>query len=256
MKFSIITISLNAVETINETIASIENQTFSDFEHIIVDGGSIDGTKEIIEAYTKRNNNARVVYVEPEGISHAMNEGIKAAHGTYIMHIHADDALHDNTVLADIDLFLQAHPVDWMYGGISVINEKGNESGTFPNKSLFHATSRNLVKSWLLQLYNYIPHQAVAIKKSVFDQYGMFDETLTSGMDPDVWLRLRKKTSWMYMPRIIAKFRLHKGSQTGSTEKQKENRDNFEVVQKRHLGSITMLCAKIVRKLIDIKQYE
>lgn len=257
MRFSIITITFNAEATLPATLASIAAQSFKDFEHIVIDGNSTDRSAKILEKYRLQNpDHVHIHSVKPQGISHAMNEGIEHARGEYVMHIHADDVLYDNNVLKDMDAFLKTYPVDWMYGAIEVINERDESCGTFPNKRLFQATSKNIFKSWLLQLYNYIPHQAVAIRKSVFRTHGMFDEHISSAMDPDLWLRIRTKTSWMYMPRLIAKFRLHEESQTGSKKKQKENREHVKRVQKKHLGPITYILARIVTKMVHAKQYE
>ncbi len=256
MKFSIITITRNSAETLKETIESVQMQSFKDYEHIFVDGHSTDGTLELIEAYKQKYPGmVKLFQAEPKGISAAMNEGIRRAIGDYILHLHADDALYDSEVLADVAKFLGTKKVDWIYGKIMVRDNKGNDTGTFPNKKIFHANSNNRFKSWLLQIFNYIPHQAVFIKRNCFERFGFFDETLTSAMDPDLWLRIRTKTTWEYIDRCISSFRISTNSQTGSKETREQNRKNLRIIQRRHLKSMTYILARLVTRLVHIKQF-
>ena len=90
--FTILTASLNSVSTIKQTVESIKNQTFQNFEHIVIDGGSNDGTVEVL----KKNEHAYNLYwaSKPDkGISNALNKGLKLAKGKYVLVLHADDCL-------------------------------------------------------------------------------------------------------------------------------------------------------------------
>lgn len=96
MRFSIITVCYNAVHTIEETILSVQRQTFKDYEHIIIDGGSTDGTLEIIDKYREKFS---VVVSEPDrGIYDAMNKGIFFSKGTFIAMLNADDYYLDDAL--------------------------------------------------------------------------------------------------------------------------------------------------------------
>ena len=97
MKLSIITINYNNQEGLKKTIESVVSQTMRDFEWIVIDGGSTDGGKEIIE-----QNKQCLDYwcSEPDkGIYHAMNKGIRASHGDYLMFLNSGDSLYDNKVI-------------------------------------------------------------------------------------------------------------------------------------------------------------
>lgn len=256
MKFSIITITLNSAKTLEETLESVRGQSFKDFEHIFVDGNSTDNTLTLLETYKQQTGDrVKVFQSKPKGISAAMNEGIRHASGDYIMHLHADDTLCDADVLSDVVEFLEQKKIDWLYGKIMVQDERGKNMGTFPDKKIFQASYRDRFKSWLLQLFNYIPHQAVFIRRDCFEKFGLFDESLTSAMDPDLWLRIRTKTNWTFMNRCISTFRLRSDSQTGSKEKQKENRENVRQVHGRHLTGLTYVLARMISKMVRIKQY-
>ena len=100
MKISVITVCFNAVSTIEKTICSVLNQSWSDLEYIIIDGGSKDGTVDILKKYSSRLS----YYIsEPDkGIYDAMNKGVKKASGDYVLFLGADDLLFDNEVLSVI----------------------------------------------------------------------------------------------------------------------------------------------------------
>lgn len=98
---SIVTVSLNAVATIEDTIASVAMQS-ADFgiEHICVDGGSKDGTRAIIEAWALRSSRLRSVFEADDGIFDAMNKGLRAARGEYVLFLNADDFLTSPIAIA------------------------------------------------------------------------------------------------------------------------------------------------------------
>lgn len=255
MKFSIITITKNSATTLSKTIESVETQSYKDYEHIFIDGNSNDQTIEILKTYEARHpSNVKIFQQTPRGISYAMNEGIRKANGEYMLHLHADDALYDAQVLADVANFLEGNAYDWVYGKIMVIDAAGKEIGVFPNKKIFQANSEDTFKSWLLQLYNYIPHQAVFIKKNCFEKFGYFDESISSAMDPDMWLRIRTKTTWAYIDRCISTFTLSETTQTGSAEKKLENWNNVKHVQKKSLKGITYALARLIAHVVRSKQ--
>lgn len=99
-KLTIITINLNNKAGLQTTIDSVIAQTYKDFEWIIIDGGSTDGSKELIEKYT---NYIKYWVSEPDkGIYNAMNKGIKVAEGEYLQFLNSGDSLFSNSVLSDI----------------------------------------------------------------------------------------------------------------------------------------------------------
>lgn len=173
-----------------------------------------------------------------------MNYGIQEVRGEYLIHLHADDLFHDTNVLQDVDLFLTQHPVDWIYSQVQIVERDGAVVGCWPKKRIYHHASDSRFGKYLLKFFNYLPHQAMFVKKEMFDRFGMFDETLTSAMDPDMWLRVKDKTTWTYMDRVIAKFCVRSDAQSSSQKKQKENTMNYQRVQERYLAPWERVCAK------------
>ncbi|NGP75942.1 glycosyltransferase [Balneolaceae bacterium YR4-1] len=160
-KLSIITINLNNVDGLKKTIESVLNQTFSDFEYIIIDGASEDGSLETIKQFSDR-----ISYwvSEPDkGIYNAMNKGIKKAKGEYIIFMNSGDYFNNSKILERI--FSIERKADFIIGEIEMFME---------NKNLKTNTPQNI--SFELLYNGTIYHQATFTKKTVFEQLGGYNE--------------------------------------------------------------------------------
>lgn len=112
MKISIITINYNNVEGLKRSIESVVNQTSKDYEYIIIDGGSTDGSVDVIKLYSNR-----IDYWESEpdrGIYHAMNKGVKLATGEYVIFMNSGDKFYSNEIIAD---FIKLNPKEDILSG-------------------------------------------------------------------------------------------------------------------------------------------
>lgn len=125
MKVSIITVCYNSVNTIEQTILSVLNQSYNDIEYIIIDGGSTDGTLEVIGKYSDRIN--KIVSEPDYGIYDAMNKGIQVATGELIAFLNSDDWYNDGVIERVIDKY-QSTMGDVLYGDMSVIDKDGKEA--------------------------------------------------------------------------------------------------------------------------------
>ncbi|MBT4652030.1 MAG: glycosyltransferase [Candidatus Pacebacteria bacterium] len=249
--FSIITCTRNSEKFISQNLSSMKNQTFNDFEHVFVDGESTDDTVKLLKEYKKDNPklNIRILSKKPQGISNAMNEGIKKSRGKYIFILHSDDSFYNNSILENSAKYLLKNlDLDWIYGKIRVIDEKSNEVGHFPTKRIFQ-------KSWkyLLKFINYIPHQAVFTKKEVFDEHGLFEEKYKSAMDQELWLRINYKTKWSFIDATIANYRIHKNAQSSGKANYKKNLEEYYGIQRKYLvlweKPISLLINYVVEKM-------
>lgn len=167
MKVSIVTINWNNKVGLEQTIKSVLSQTYADYEFIIVDGASTDGSLEIIE-----ENKHRIHYwvSEPDsGIYNAMNKGIYAAQGEYCYFLNSGDIFVSDHVLADI--FKHDVIANFVCGNI-IWDEKGK----------FRKDDGYQHRDWLFSLYDiysgFLCHQAFLIKKEMFNEYGYYDESL------------------------------------------------------------------------------
>ena len=175
--FTILTASLNKGATLRKTLESIRNQSFQDFEHIVVDGGSGDQTLEILKNY---QNTYNMIWIsEPDkGIADALNKGLKLVRGRYALVIQADDALLDSHTLAHV---------------FSIIKTEFFDIWTFPvtwNSSL---QSKTIVRPfrllWWHRFRNIFPHKGVFVHRRVFNRIGRFNERFSISMDYDFFYR-------------------------------------------------------------------
>ncbi len=171
MKLSIITINKNNSQGLERTIQSVINQTFRDFEYIIIDGASTDGSVEIIKKY---QNKIDYWVSEPDrGIYHAMNKGIKVAKGEYLLFLNSGDWLTDDTILEKV--FSIDFNEDIVYGNI-MVDEKFIKK--YPNK---------ITLKYFLE--DSLPHPATLIKKKLFNTIGRYNESLKIAADWEFFLR-------------------------------------------------------------------
>ena len=209
MKLSIITINYNNAEGLRKTIASVASQTFRDFEHIIVDGGSKDGSVEIIreyadnEAIRQENSKADNLALSPhhlitsspiiwisekdKGIYDAQNKGIRLAHGEYCYFLNAGDTFCSEHVLELIfkPLTFNLSPLtstpDILYGNEIIVDGNGQCVGI----------ARGVENPSFVDLYNScMKHQASFIHRSLFEQYGMYDTDMRICADFDWFFRV------------------------------------------------------------------
>jgi glycosyltransferase involved in cell wall biosynthesis len=237
--FSIVTCTWNSAATLADTLASVRAQTCADVEHIFVDGGSTDATLAMLEAYPGRK---RILRDVGGGIARAMNEGIRAASGDIVAHLHSDDYYADPEVLQTVAARFAGAGVDWVYGNIQVLKE----GRLLPPHRMppFSYSSFAAGKAS-------VPHPAVFIRRAVFEQVGLFDEQLKYAMDIDLWLRLGQRARPALVERPLTVFRDHAGS-LSSANKLKARREEFQV-RKRHMGKAPLafgvFCLRYLKRM-------
>lgn len=202
MKFTIVTCTWNSAATLAETIGSVNAQRGAQIEHVFVDGGSTDGTLEIIESMAP---NAVVLRDRRGGISRAMNDGIAAATGDVIAHLHSDDFYASPDVLSTVQAAFAGAPQSrWLVGRMDVLRDGRRIAAAAPRHALtLQAFRRGAVS---------IPHPAVFIRRDLFDECGGFEEHLKYAMDIDLWLRLLPVATPLTVHDTLAVFREHAGS--------------------------------------------
>ncbi|MBI4947160.1 MAG: glycosyltransferase [Bacteroidetes bacterium] len=178
-KLSIITVNLNNVDGLLKTIESVVEQTFSDYEYIVIDGGSIDGSVESIKKYADK---IRYWVSEPDkGIYNAMNKGIKQAKGEYCLFLNSGDWLFEKDTLSNV--FKKFPDQDIVYGNLQT--PKG--TWTYPQKLTFSVF-----------FFSSIAHPATFIRKSLFDTYGYYNENYTIASDWEFFIIALVKNNCSY----------------------------------------------------------
>lgn len=170
MKLSVITVNYNNYKGLLRTLDSIKTQSSRDFEWIVIDGGSIDESKDFLE----KNNDLITYWVsEPDdGIYNAMNKGIKASRGEYLLFLNSGDCFYDSNVVESF--YVDSSNEEIIYGDI--LNE--SPDGTFRRQTL-NKRQISICDLWVHTL----PHQASFIKRTAFEKYGYYNEEIKVSAD-------------------------------------------------------------------------
>ena len=204
-KISIVTPSFNQASFIEENILSVLNQNYSSFEHIIIDGGSTDGTLDILKKYS----HLRWVSEPDKGQSHALNKGFHMATGEIIGWLNSDDTYCTN-IFDSVEEVFQDKNVSVVCGDGYEINEQGKTVRTLSSRK---SRPEDLIKYWKWR-YEFV-QPAFFFRRSVLDEVGYLDESLYYTMDYDLLIRLGKRCEFYYLQKPLANYRLYSGSKTG-----------------------------------------
>jgi glycosyltransferase involved in cell wall biosynthesis len=196
---SIIIPSYNQARFLEFTIQSILEQDYPNFEIIVVDGGSTDGSVEIIKRYADRF--AWWVSEKDKGHADALNKGFARAKGEIIAWLNSDDTYYPGAI-ADAVRVLQENPdVGLVYADADLTDEEGKIIGRF--------ASRQTDYKKLLRASVHIPQATTFFRADLYRQVGELSLSLFFAFDYDLWVRLSKVSRLLYVPHLWATFRLH-----------------------------------------------
>ena len=201
---TIVTPSYNQAKYLRATMESVFAQTYPNIEYIVIDGGSKDGSTEIIQAY--EDWLAYWVSEPDEGQTDAINKGFARANGKYLAWLNSDDTYEPEAVTEAIS-FLETHPeVGLVYGDANYIDAEGKPYGKFPAAETDYQRLR--------RGYVHIPQQSAFWRADLWQQVGPLDPKMYFAMDYDLWLRLAKISKLAYIPKTWANFRIHEDAKT------------------------------------------
>jgi len=203
---AVVTPTLNQAGFIRETIDSVLGQGYPGLEYRVMDGGSTDGTLEILQSY----GSALCYHSGPDaGQSDAINRGWRDTTGEIVAWLNSDD-LYLPGALQRVADFFEGHPeVDLAYGDCKLIDAAGRETGRYPAQPFDYAT---LLRSAV----NYIPQPAAFFRRRLLDEVGELDPGLHYTMDFDYWLRAGLRHQAAYLPIPLASLRLHGGAKSAA----------------------------------------
>ncbi len=202
-KVSVITAAYNHLKFIRQSVESVQAQTFRDFEHIVIDDGSSDGTADILQTF------GQITYVRQEnrGAHAAINRGIHMSTGEYIGVVDSDDAWLPNKLELQVAL-LDANPEAGMvYSLAYFIDSEGNRR----DESWLMGTpfdDPNQIFEELLQR-NRIPVVTALMRRTCLDEVGFFSEQFKALSDWDLWLRFCLQYPVLFIPEMLALYRVH-----------------------------------------------
>jgi glycosyltransferase involved in cell wall biosynthesis len=207
---SVIMAAYNHAAYIGQAISSVLAQSWQDFELIVVDDGSTDGTREAVAAFGEP---VRYIYQENQGQGGARNTGIAHARGTYICFLDDDDLWLPH-YLETVMGVLQPRPtVGALYAACQIIDSEGNPMPQVMSRVVPPADMYDTLVEG-----GWFPPLVVTVRKSVLDEVGPLDLSLRGNDDWELWLRVARRHVFMGIPEVLALYRMHGGGLSANTE--------------------------------------
>lgn len=196
---SIVTPSFNQAPYLERTIRSILGQDYPNIEYLIVDGGSTDGSLEIIKGYSDQLD--WWVSEKDAGQTDAINKGFSHAKGEILAWLNSDDTYEPGAIASAVGRLQQHLEAGMVYGDANLIDENDQVIGRFPARQTDYARLR--------RGFVHIPQQTAFFRAALWKQVGPLDPSFYFAMDYDLWVRLARLSRLIYFPETWANFRLH-----------------------------------------------
>lgn len=244
MKVSLITVTLNSERFLEECILSVVNQDHKDIEYIVIDGGSTDGTRAIIEKYS--DFITRWISVKDDGMYDAINTGMREATGEIIGTLNSDDILASTDVISSIAAcFTEKPDVDALYGDLVYVDQKDTDKVTRVWKGLPFKRSR-FRHGWMPA------HPTFYFRRNLLNKFGFYESHFYSASDYEFMLRYLYyySVNAVYLARLLVKMRVGGMSNRTIYQRLRANRRDY-LAMRRNRVPFPLLVALIkpMRKL-------
>jgi glycosyltransferase involved in cell wall biosynthesis len=203
-KVSVVMSVFNGERYLREAVSSILDQSFSDFEFIIINDGSTDTSGTMLDSYRSTDDRVVVYHQQNRGLTSSLNRGCTGANGKYIARMDADDIAVQDRLQRQVD-FMENHPEVGVLGGaIEWINAAG--------KSLLrcrHPASDQAIKSALVRGDCPLSHPTVIMRKEAFSSVAGYRTAMVDAEDYDLWLRISDRYQLANLDAVVLKYRVH-----------------------------------------------
>ncbi len=228
---SIIMVSFNQAEMIEQSILSVLNQNYQNLEFIIIDGNSSDESPKIIRKYEGKIN--RIILEKDMGMYHARNKGILLSTGDYIGFLNTDDLFYPEALNDIGKLIVQENFPDMVYGYTIGLTKNGNES-----KKIIFGPGLNTSKKYYFKKMKTIPDQSTFYKRNALAFVGLFDTSLRFGADTDLKCRfIINEMRISTLPKIIAGWRIYDEALTFRKDLKKDRFKEAIIVNHKYTNS-------------------
>jgi len=249
----------NGEKYVGDAIESVLNQTYKDWELIVVDDGSTDRTANVVNRYVAKNpRKINYIYQTNQGVSVALNEGILHGKGKYIALMGHDDRWLPKKLEKQVSILEKRRSFGLVCSATYVIDSLGQRNDLWRKPKAYQATYQDLRNK------NFIYALTVLIRKTCLDKVGLHDENIRYVQDYDLWLRLGQKYRIYYLDEPLAEYRVHDTNLTKNTYgffqdylkifRKTEVVGDLPVRQRRKL--LAKKCYKFGKKLRDQKKYK
>lgn len=235
---SIITPVFNRIRYLEECIQSVLKQSYPNIEHIFVDGGSSDGTLDMLASYAAScPDRIRFISAPDKNGSDATNKGWGIAKGDIFGLLGSDDMLEPGAIKTVVKFFKANPDAYFMFGDCNIINEKSEVIGKSPTSDFDFKQAINNFDKWC------IPSISAFYRREVIEKVGVIDTSIYA-TDIDYWIRVGEIFQMHRIEKVLSRFRIHPDSLGSSKEAPKKCiRDHF-IISRRHGGSLFSPCAR------------
>jgi glycosyltransferase involved in cell wall biosynthesis len=237
LKFSIVTAVYNRRETIGDSIRSLQRQKYSNFEHVIVDGSSTDGTLDVIK--TLADHRTKIQSQADEGIYDALNKGVLRSQGDIIGLLHSDDIFASPNTLIWVARAFERPGVLGVYGDLQYV------SASEPSRVIRHWRAGEYSRS-RLHLGWMPPHPTLFLRKEVFEKWGGYDSSYKISADYDAmlrWLNLGQ-IELAYEPNVLVKMRVGGASNQSIRQILTKSCEDYRALRTNNVGGLFTLALK------------
>lgn len=200
---SVVMSVFNGEAFLAEALESVLDQTFADFEFLIVDDGSHDGTAEILQTFSDRDRRIRILNQDNRGLAVSLSRGISEACGRYVARMDADDISMPDRFAKQV-AYLDRHPSVGVVGGaVLQIDTDGKPCG-----AIELPTDSERIRSQIAR-QSPIAHPTAMIRRKILDDVGAYRSAFRYAQDYDLWLRISEKAELANLPEVVLRYRIH-----------------------------------------------
>jgi glycosyltransferase len=242
MKLSIITAVYNREDTVAQAISSVAAQSYSDVEHLIIDGASTDGTLDAIKRLARPS--MRVISEPDRGIYDALNKGIRAATGEVVGLMHSDDFFAHGRVLENVALAFERTGADAVYGDLDYV-AAADTSRVIRHWHSGEFAPQRLARGWMP------PHPTLFVLRDAMLRLGLYDTDYQIAADYEAVLRWFGKggLSLAYVPEVLVKMRVGGESNRSLGRIIHKSREDYRALRTNGVGGVRALAWKNLSKL-------
>lgn len=241
-RISVITAVFNNRAGISEAIDSVLGQTYSGIEPVVIDGGSTDGTLEVLERCRERLG---VLVSEPDrGIYDALNKGIRRSSGEVVGFLHSDDLFFDRESVSRIAAAFSDPAVAAVYGDLLYV-KKDDTAGIVRHWVAGPYSPERLRRGWMP------PHPTLYVRRAVYERIGLFDTRYRIAADYDWMLRFftRENPKCVYIPEPLVRMRMGGASNRSLSQIARKSWEDYSALRRNRVGGAGTLLMKNLRKL-------